>query len=183
MATCSKCKKDIGFFSRTYTCLYCGKTLCKKCITKLDAPDEILRIYGLLNLPHADVICSSTPLFSTRKDVSCTSCAVQFKTEIAKIFNSMRSTVKVELLPATYHGRRNIIGGGIEIESGWHQDWDCCDSELIVQARYYGCDCVMKIEKYRDTETVEERKDNGKGYYTRSYTIWKKVGIAYKLRK
>ena len=95
----------------------------------------------------------------------------------------MHSTAKVELLPSTYHGRRNTIGNGIEIESGWHQDWTDCDKDLVTLAHYYGCDYVMKIEKDRDTETVEELKDNGKGTYTRSYTIWKKRGIAYKLKK
>lgn len=183
MATCSKCKKDIGFFSRTYTCIYCGKTLCKNCITKLDASNDILRIYELLNLPHADVICSPAPFFSTRKDVACSTCALKFKDEVTKIFNAMCSTAKAELLPSTYHGKRNTIGNGIEIESGWHQDWTDCDSDLVAQAHYYGCDCVMQIEKSRDTETVEEPKDNGKGTYTRSYTIWKKSGIAYKLKK
>lgn len=183
MATCFKCKKDIGFFSRTYTCIYCGKTLCKNCITKLEAPNKILAIYRLLGLPHADIICADVPIISTRKDVACSTCALKFKAEVAKIFNAIRSTVKVELLPITYHGKRNTVGYGIEIESDWHQDWTDCDIDLIAQARYYGCDCVMKIEKDRDTETVEEPKDNGNGYYTRSYTIWKKSGIAYKLKK
>lgn len=183
MATCSKCKKDIGFFSRTYTCIYCGKTLCKNCITKLEASANELRIYKLLNLPHADIICASTPIFSTRKDVACSSCAIQFKGEIAKIFNAIRSNKRIELLPETYRGRRNTIGSGIQIESDWHQDWKNCDWDLVTQAKYLDCDCVMHIERMRDTETVEERKDNGNGYYKRSFTIWKKVGIAYKLRK
>lgn len=183
MATCSKCKKDIGFFSRTYTCLYCGKTLCKNCVTKLEGSESVLSIYRLLDLPHADIICSSAPLFSTRKDVACVSCASRFTTEVTRIQSAINSTAKVELLPATYHGRRNVIGNGIAIHSDWHQDWDCCDDDLIAQAHYYGCDCVMQIEKDRATEMVEESKDNGKGYYKRSYTVWQKSGIAYKLKK
>lgn len=183
MATCSKCKKDIGFFSRTYICLYCGKTLCKNCIIKLESSESVLSIYRLLDLPHADIICSPAPFFSTRKDVACVSCASKFTTEVARIQSAINSTAKVELLPATYHGRRNVIGNGIAIHSDWYQDWDCCDDDLIAQAHYYGCDCVMQIEKARTTETVEERKDNGKGYYKRAYTVWQKSGIAYKLKK
>lgn len=183
MATCSKCKKDIGFLSRTYSCVYCGKTLCKDCITKLDAPNEVLYVYELLGLPHADVICDYAPVFKTRKDVACPSCATKFKSQINKIINAFRSSSQVEILPASYHGKRNIVGDGIEIESRWHRDWNDCDKELKAQAQYYGCDCVMHVERDRDTETVEERKDNGNGYYTRSYSIWKKRGIAYKLKK
>lgn len=183
MATCSKCKNDIGFFSRAYTCVYCGKTLCKNCINKLEASGDVLHIYRLLNLPYADVICSSIPIFNTRKDVACVSCLPRFTSEVFKIQSALNSCVKVELLPSTYHGKRNTIGKGVSIESSWHSDWNDCDNDLIAQARYYGCNCVMNIEKERDTETVEEEKDNGKGYYTRSYTIWKKTGIAYKTQK
>ena len=134
-------------------------------------------------MPHADIICEPTPVFSTHKDVACSSCAVKFQSDIAKIYNTLRSTTKVELLPSTYHGSRNTVGEGIEIESGWHADWTDCDDDLIFLAHYYGYDCVMNIEKDRGTETEELEKDNGKGYYTRSYTIWQKKGTAYRLKK
>lgn len=183
MATCFNCKKKIGFFSRTYSCVYCGKTLCKNCITHLEADNRILSLYRLLGMPHADIICEPIPVFSTHKDVACSSCAVKFQSDIAKIYNTLRSTTKVELLPSTYHGSRNTVGEGIEIESGWHADWTDCDDDLIFLAHYYGYDCVMNIEKDRGTETEELEKDNGKGYYTRSYSIWKKSGIAYKLKR
>ena len=183
MATCFNCKKNIGFFSRTYTCVYCGKTLCKNCVIPLEAEHNIIRLYKLLGLPHADIICSPVPFISTRKDVACSSCALKFRSDIAEIRNALRSSAKVELLPATYHGRRNTVGEGIEIGSDWHADWTDCDDDLIFLAHYYGYDCVMNIEKDRDTETVEEEKDNGKGYYTRSYTIWQKKGTAYRLKK
>ena len=37
MATrCNKCKREIGLFSRVFTCGWCGKKLCSKCIEEVD---------------------------------------------------------------------------------------------------------------------------------------------------
>lgn len=183
MATCSKCGKSIGFLSRTYSCVYCGRTLCSNCKETLEFPNkEICGLYELLDLPYANIITSAVPLISTRKDVSCRACYYRFSSEVAKIQDALSSRKKIEMLPATYLGKRNTIGEGKFIESSWHSDWSDCDEELRAQAIYLGYDCVMNIKKERDTETVEETKDNGKGTYTRSYTVWKKSGYAYKLR-
>lgn len=132
-------------------------------------------------MPHADIICASVPLIKTRKDVSCNSCYSHFTKAINEVKAVIASNKKIELLPITYHGKRNTIGTGIPVSSNWHEDWDDCDEDLIALAIYHGCDCVMEIEKYRDTETYEETKDNGKGTYTRTVSIWQKEGMAYKI--
>lgn len=184
MAKCSVCGKDIGIFSRTYKCVYCGRTLCKNCITELEASGEILDTYRLLGLPYAGVL-GDCNFITTRRDVACSTCAVKFQTEVDKIFDALCSTEEVELLPSTYHGRRNVVGDGIEIESRWHKDWKCCDDELVAQAHYYDCDCVMKIERERETESECVHEGKGKGSSDRYYyySVWKKSGIAYKLKK
>ena len=183
MATCAKCGNNIGFLSRTYSCVYCGRTLCSNCKEVLKFPTgKICNIYELLDLPYADIITREPPLISTRKDVSCKVCYYKFLSEVNKIKNAISSCKKIELLPATYRGKRKTIGEGKFLESLWHEDWADCDEELGAQAIYLGYDCVMNIEKERDTVTYEETKDNGKGTYTRSYTVWKKSGYAYKLK-
>lgn len=183
MATCSKCQKEIGIFGRVYTCLYCGKTLCKQCRKPLELPEGIGYTFELLDLPHANIICDSVPIIKTRKDVSCKECYPKFINAINIVRKVKNSNKKIELLPNTYKGKRNTIGSGIRIISEWHEDWSECDDDLRLLAIYNNCDCVLEIEKERDTETYEETKDNGKGTYTKSYTIWRKSGIAYPLKK
>lgn len=89
----------------------------------------------------------------------------------------------VEIVSIHYKGKKPINGMGVHIESRWHGDWTDCDYDLKVMARYYGCEVVMHVDKQRDVETWEEDKDNGKGSYTRSRTIWKKTGFAFKRNK
>lgn len=95
---------------------------------------------------------------------------------------AISSSRSVELVSKAYKGKKAITGDGIIIESNWHGDWDDCDNDLKIMARYYDCDIVMNVDKERSSETWEEEKDNGKGTYTRTRTIWKKTGVAYRRR-
>lgn len=183
MATCSNCNKKIGFFSRHYRCLYCGRSLCADCINITNATETIAEGLRIIKSPHIDDILSNT-IISTRKDVTCDIC---FKDKYIPMVNDIRQAIdtsgNVELVSIAYKGKKPINGNGIHIVSRWHADWDDCDYDLKVLARYRGCDIVMHVNKDRDVETWEERKDNGNGTYTRSRTIWKKTGVAYKRNK
>lgn len=183
MATCSSCKKNIGFFSRHYHCLYCGKSLCGDCIKVTTPPEQIGYVMELIDDPYSESILSQT-LISTRKDVACADC---FRSRYIPRLNELQRAIDtasaVELVSKSYKGRKPIAGEGEVIESGWHADWDECDYDLKILARFNDCDIVMDVDKQRDVETWEERKDNGKGTYTRSRTIWKKTGVAYKRAK
>lgn len=183
MATCSSCKKNIGFFSRHYHCLYCGKSLCGECIKETTPPEQISYVLRLADDPHAGDILSSS-FISTRKDVACASCfRDKYLPRLNELQRAIDTSESVELVSKSYKGRKPISGDGIEISSLWHSDWDNCDYDLKVLARLNDCDIVMNVDKERDVETWEEEKDNGKGTYTRSRTIWQKTGIAYKRAK
>lgn len=181
MAICSICKKKIVFFNRHYHCLYCGKSLCSDCIRTTKYTSDEGYAMELIDIPFVDSILSNSFL-STRKDVVCSSCyKSRYTPELNRVQRAISLSNSVELVSKNYKGHKAITDTGIAIESRWHRDWNDCDDDLKILARYYDCDIVMNVDRDRDTESWQENKDNGNGTYTRTRTIWKKTGIAYKL--
>lgn len=176
---CSKCKKKIGLFSRTYICFYCGKAFCSNCINDLKSNNSYY--FKLLEEPEY-VVFDDYNFIDTRKNIACSSCVSKFHEKNSRISKALNSKKEIELLPYTYKGRRNILGPGVEISSIDHKDWDMCDDDLRFLARYYDCDIVMDIRKHRYVSTYEEDKDNGKGTYTKTLVTWSKTGVAFKLK-
>lgn len=183
MGICSKCGKKLGFFTREYKCIYCGKIFCKDCIKKIYPSDNIRYLWSLLDLPNLYCVCHGSHIFSTDQNVTCHSCYPKYLQQAEPVKEALLSTEEVELLPSTYFGKRNVIGERIEISSNWHTDWNDCDDDLIMQAHYYKCNCVMKIKKERREEEEEREKSNGKGTYTVTRVYWRKTGLACKVLK
>lgn len=166
MATrCNKCKKEIGIFSRVFTCSWCGIKLCSKCIEKVDFGSGSNK--DLYELDER-----KKPYYSITKlsYVLCPTCAKQFRQEIKSAEKSIIQSKNVELVSINYLGRKKYSGVPKRITSDWHRDKNECREDLRRLAAFNSYSIVIDVK----TEKELREYDNYK------YNVFRMTGKAYK---
>ena len=165
MTRCNKCKREIGIFSRKFTCGWCGKELCSKCIEEVDFGSRSNK--DLYELDER-----KKPNYSITKlsYVLCPTCAKQFRQEIKNAEKAIMHSGNVELVSKNYLGKKKYFGTPKRITSDWHSDKDDCREELRRLAAYNSYSIVIDVE----TESELQQDGNYK------YKVFRMTGKAYK---
>lgn len=162
---CNKCKREIGIFSRKFTCGWCGNKFCSKCIEKVDFGSDLNKYLYELN-------GRKKPNYSITKSshVLCPTCAKQFRQEIENVEKAIIHSGNVELVSKNFLGRKKYFGTPKSITSYWHKDKDECRDDLRMLAAYHSYSIVIGIE------TESELREDG----NYKYRVFRMTGKAYK---